>query len=49
MDLMADIGATTTRCALVDDKGQELAPEVCDNVDFTGVSDLSQSPRFTNA
>jgi glucokinase len=38
MDLMADIGATTTRCALVDDKGQELAPETFDNVDFTGVT-----------
>ena len=25
---MADIGATTTRCALLDDKGQELAPEI---------------------
>jgi glucokinase len=37
MDLMADIGATTTRCALVDDKGQELAPEIFENVDFTGV------------
>jgi len=38
MDLMADIGATTTRCALVDDKGQELAPEIFDNVDFTGLA-----------
>jgi glucokinase len=35
---MADIGATTTRCALVDDKGQELAPEIFDNADFTGVA-----------
>ena len=34
---MADIGATTTRCALVDDKGQELAPEIFENADFTGV------------
>jgi glucokinase len=34
---MADIGATNTRCALVDDKGQELAPEVFENADFTGV------------
>jgi len=34
---MADIGATTTRCALLDDKGQELAPEVFENADFTGV------------
>jgi glucokinase len=35
---MADIGATTTRCALVDDKGQELAPEIYENADFTGVA-----------
>jgi glucokinase len=34
---MADIGATTTRCALIDDKGQELAPEIFENADFTGV------------
>jgi glucokinase len=38
MDLMADIGATTTRCALVDDKGQELVPEIFENADFTGVT-----------
>jgi len=37
MDLMADIGATNTRCALLNDKGQELAPEVFQNADFTGV------------
>jgi glucokinase len=35
---MADIGATTTRCALVDAKGQELAPEIFENADFTGVA-----------
>jgi len=34
---MADIGATTTRCALLDDKGQELAPEIFDNADFTSL------------
>ena len=34
---MADIGATATRCALVDDKGQELAPEIFENADFTGL------------
>lgn len=34
---MADIGATTTRCALVDDKGQERAPEIFENADFAGV------------
>jgi glucokinase len=38
MDLMADIGATNTRCALLNDKGQELAPEVFENADFTGVA-----------
>jgi glucokinase len=37
MDLMADIGATHTRCALLDDQGNEIAPEVFDNVDFTGL------------
>lgn len=35
---MADIGATTTRCALLDDRGQELAPETFENADFTGVA-----------
>jgi glucokinase len=35
---MADIGATTTRCALLDDKGNELAPEIFENADFTGVA-----------
>jgi len=37
---MADIGATNTRCALLNDKGQELAPEVFENADFTGVTGL---------
>jgi glucokinase len=40
MDLIADIGATNTRCALLDDKGHELAPEVFHNADFTGVPGL---------
>jgi glucokinase len=40
MDLMADIGATNTRCALLDDKGQELASEVFQNADFTGLAGL---------
>lgn len=35
---MADIGATNTRCALIDDHGQEIAPEVFENADFTGVA-----------
>jgi glucokinase len=38
MDLMADIGATNTRCALIDDHGQELAPELFENADFSGVA-----------
>ncbi len=37
---MADIGATNSRCALVGDKGQELAPEVFENADFTGLPEL---------
>lgn len=37
MDLIADIGATNTRCGLVDDKGQVLAPEFFKNKDFSGV------------
>jgi glucokinase len=40
MDLMADIGATNTRCALLNDKGQELAAEVFHNADFTGLVGL---------
>jgi glucokinase len=35
---MADIGATNSRCALVNDKGRELAPEVFENADFTGIA-----------
>jgi glucokinase len=38
MDLMADIGATSTRCTLLDDQGREVAPEVFENADFTGVA-----------
>lgn len=37
MDLIADIGATNTRCALVNDKGQELAPELFANTDFSSL------------
>src|SRR5690606_30669484 len=40
MDLIADIGATNARIALVDDKGQEVATEVFHNADFTGVPGL---------
>src|SRR6185312_9167720 len=40
MDLMADIGATNTRCALVDDRGEELAaaaPIVGDEVQMLNI------------
>ena len=40
MDLIADIGATNTRCALLNDKGQEVAAEVFHNADFTGIPGL---------
>ncbi len=40
MDLIADIGATNSRCALLDDRGRMLAAEVFRNVDFTGVEGL---------
>jgi glucokinase len=40
MDLMADIGATNTRCALVDDRGEELAAEVFHNTDFPSLPAL---------
>src|SRR5262245_49319956 len=43
MDLMADIGATNTRCALVDDKGEELAAEVFHNADFSSLTSLLKS------
>ena len=37
---MADIGATNTRCALVDDKGNEVAAEVFENADFASVAGI---------
>ena len=43
MDLMADIGATNTRCALVDGKGEEVAAEVFHNADFAGLPGLLKS------
>lgn len=43
MDLMADIGATNTRCALVDDRGDELAAEVFHNKDFAALQILLSS------
>jgi glucokinase len=40
MDLMADVGATNTRCALVDERGAELADEYFHNADFSNLPDL---------
>jgi glucokinase len=37
MDLIADIGATNSRCALVDDRGQVVSAESFENEAFTGV------------
>lgn len=37
MDLIADIGATTTRCGLLDEHGKLTAPEAFQNADFTGL------------
>ncbi len=43
MDLMADIGATNTRCALVDDNGEELAAEVFHNAGFASLTRLLET------
>jgi glucokinase len=43
MDLIADIGATNTRCALVDDKGEELAAEIFHNAHFASLTRLLRS------
>ena len=40
MDLIADIGATNTRCALLDDEGRARAPEVFANAEFAGIEDV---------
>ena len=40
MDLIADIGATNSRCALLDDKGRILSAEVFQNELFSGVEAL---------
>lgn len=37
MDLIADIGGTHSRCALIDDKGGLIAPERFENREFGGV------------
>jgi len=40
MYLIADVGATKTRWALLDDEGRALAPDIFQNADFTGLSEL---------
>jgi len=40
MDLIADIGATNSRCALLDDKGHVLSAEIFQNDAFTGIEGL---------
>lgn len=37
MDLIADVGATNTRCALLDDRGRLLSTETFENANFTGL------------
>lgn len=37
MDLIADIGGTHSRCALIDDRGRSIAVETFENRDFDGV------------
>lgn len=40
MDLIADIGATNTRCALVDGEGRIRTPEYFKNDDFTSIEQV---------
>jgi glucokinase len=40
MDLIADIGATHSRCALLDHDGEILAPETFSNSEYTGIEPL---------
>jgi glucokinase len=40
MDLMADVGATNTRCALIDKRGVECCDEYFRNADFPNLPDL---------
>jgi len=40
MDLIADIGATNARCALIDDKGKVLSPKTFRNADFNGIEEV---------
>lgn len=43
MDLIADIGATNTRCALLDDRGNAVSAEVFENASFAGIEALLQA------
>lgn len=43
MDLIADIGATNSRCALIDDRGRQLAVEIFENARFTGIDALLET------
>ena len=40
MDLIADIGATHSRCALLDETGRQLAVATFENARFTGLEEL---------
>lgn len=40
MDLIADIGATNSRCALVDERGDVQLPEVFANEHFAGIEEM---------
>lgn len=43
MDLIADIGATHSRCALLDHEGAVLAPETFNNSEYGGIEALLQA------
>ena len=43
MDLIADIGATHSRCALLDDRGRVVATEVVNNSEYSGIEALLES------
>lgn len=40
MDLLADVGATYTRCTLLDDDANACAPETFSNAEFAGIGDV---------
>ena len=43
MDLIADIGATHSRCALLDDRGQVVATEAASNSDYSDLENLLET------